>query len=302
MKYLFSFIIICHLFNFINAQEQEMAALSPPGSEIVLADIKFKKGQVFINNAQNITSRTGYDSQPVFMNKDKSLFFTRYINNQTDIYTIDLKKRIARPYMKTPESEYSATPIAGREGISVVRVELEKNEQGKDAQHVRWQYKRKKRNNSDLMSDLDNIGYHNWTGKNKLWMFIINEQQGDLYYQTTGKQPRKMASNIGRSIKTDAKYKYVYYVDKSQDDWWITKIDTKKFKKKKVIKLPKDVEDFAIDSKGNFWCGQSNTLYYSKKGKSWTMVKEFDIPGLSNISRIDVNKRVSQIALVFDEE
>ena len=281
-------------------EEKELTA--PPGTEIVLATLKVSKGQVKLTNAQNITSRTGYDSQPVFMEKGKALYFTRHINKQTDIYRMDLKTRVATPYMQTPESEYSATAIAGRDGISVVRVELDKKEDGTDAQHVTWLHKSKRKNNSGLMSDLDNIGYHNWTGKNKLWMFIINGEQGDLYYQTIGKKPKKMAANIGRTLKTDAKYKHLYYVDKSLDEWWIKKIDTKKFKQSKIIALPKGVEDFARDSKGNFWCGQGNTLYYSEKGKNWMIVKEFSIPGLANITRIAVNPKISQIAITFDEK
>ena len=235
------------------------------------------------------------------MEKGKTLYFTRHINKQTDIYRLNLKTREAHAYMQTPESEYSATPIAGRDGISVVRVELKKKKDGTDAQHVIWLHKTKKRNNSGLMSDLDNIGYHNWTGKNKLWMFIINGEQGDLYYQSIGKKPRKMASNIGRTLKTDVKNKYLYYADKSLDDWWITKIDAKKFKKTKIITLPKDVEDFTVDARGNFWCGKGNTLYYSEKGKNWMIVKEFSIPGLSNITRIAINPKMTQIALTFDE-
>ena len=215
------------------AQEKESTA--PAGTEIVLASLKVSKGQVKLTNAQNITSRTGYDSQPAFMEKGKALYFTRHINRQTDIYRMDLKTRVAAPYMQTPESEYSATAIAGRDGISVVRVELDKKEDGTDAQHVTWLHKSKRKNHSGLMSDLDNIGYHNWTGKNKLWMFIINGEQGDLYYQTIGKKPKKMAVNIGRTLKTDAKYKDLYYVDKSLDEWWIKKIDAKKFKQSKKI-------------------------------------------------------------------
>ncbi len=281
--------------------EKSEESKAPPDTEIVLANIKISKGQVRLNNAQNITSRAGYDSQPVFMEKDKALYFTRYINKQTDIYRINLKTRVAKPYMKTPQSEYSATPIAGREGISVVQVSLDKKPDGADIQSVIWLHKNKRGNHSGLMSDIDNVGYHNWMGKNKLWMFVINGEIGNLYYQTIGKKPRQITSNIGRAIKTDAKYKNLYYVDKSQDDWWITKIDSKKFKQTKIIVLPKGVEDFARDSKGNFWCGKGNTLYFSDKGKNWTMVKEFSIPGLSNITRIAVNSKLTQIAITFDE-
>lgn len=279
------------------AENQEL-----PGTEIVLANIKVSKGSVKVSNAQNITSRTGYDSQPVFMEKGKALYFTRYINKQTDIYRMDLKTRESIPYMQTPESEYSATPIAGREGISVVRVELKKKADGSDAQHVYWLYKDRKRNKSGLMSDMDNIGYHNWTGKNKLWMFIINGDHGDLYYQTTGKKPKLMASDIGRSIKTDKDYKNLYFVDKSKDDWWISKFDSKKLKRQKIIKLPKGVEDFAIDNKGNFWCGKDNTLYFSDRGKNWMIANEFSIPGLSGISRIAISDRLDKIAIVFNEQ
>jgi len=308
MKNLTKITLVLSILLVINAAfaEQETAEkakdTAPPGTEIVLANIKVSKGQVTLSNAQNITSRTGYDSQPVFMEKGKALYFTRYINKQTDIYRMDLKTRQVKAYMQTPQSEYSATAIAGREGLSVVRVELDKKEDGSDAQKVYWLHKSKRKNHADLMSDLDNIGYHNWTGKNKLWMFIINKEQGDLYYQTTGKKPQKMASNIGRALKTDVKNKNIYYVDKSLDEWWIRKIDAKKLKKSKIIALPKGVEDFTIDTKGNFWCGKGNTLYFSDKGKNWMIVKEFSIPGLSTITRIEVNPKLTHIALTFDEK
>ena len=305
MKNLVKLLVLISYMTSVRA-EQETAKVekptAPPGTEIVLANLKIHKGQVRLSNAQNVTSRTGYDSQPVFMEKGKFLYFTRYVNKQTDIYRLNLKTREARPYMQTPESEYSATSIAGREGISVVRVELKKNNDGTDAQHVMWLHKTKRKNSAGLMSDENNIGYHTWTGKNKLWMFIINGEQGDLYYQTIGKKARKMASNIGRTLKTDAKNKYLYYADKSLDDWWITKMDAKKFKKTKIIALPKDVEDFTVDVRGNFWCGKGNTLYYSEKGKNWMIVKEFSIPGLSNITRIAINPKMTQVALVFDEK
>ena len=206
---------------------------------------------------------------------------------------MDLKSRTSKAYMQTPESEYSATPIAGREGISVVRVDKD------GSQNVYWL--NKKKNNAGLMTDIGNIGYHNWTGKNKLWVYVIADEIGNLFYQTAGKKPKQMASNIGRAIKADAKYKYLYYVDKNLNTWWINKFDSKRLKKTKIIALPNGVEDFAIDSKGNFWCGKGNTLYYSDKGKNWMIVKEFSIPGLSNITRIDINSRMTQIAITFDE-
>jgi hypothetical protein len=300
MKTLLTIILIC-----VQLQQQVVAQqtkaeqpqdLAPPGTEIILANISINKGYVKLTNEQNITSRKGYDSQPVFLEKGKALYFTRYLNKQTDIYRMDLKTRTTSAYMQTPESEYSATQIAGREGISVVRVETD------GVQHLYWLHKKKRKDHADLMSDMEQIGYHNWTGKNKLWMFVINGEQGDLYYQTTGKKPRKMASNIGRAIKTDAKGKNIYYVDKSLDDWWIKRIDGKKLKQSAIVALPKGVEDFTIDSQGNFWCGQENTLFYSEGGKNWMIVKEFSVPGLNNITRIAVNPQITQIAITMDEK
>jgi len=296
MKKIITYLVFIQFVPYAYADQdtvQKQQSKAPPGTEIVLANIKVKKGQITLNNAQNITSRTGYDSQPAFMENDKALYFTRYINKQTDIYRMDLKSRTSKAYMQTPESEYSATPIAGREGISVVRVDKD------GSQNVYWL--NKKKNNAGLMTDIGNIGYHNWTGKNKLWVYVIADEIGNLFYQTTGKKPKQMASNIGRAIKADAKYKYLYYVDKNLNTWWINKFDSKRLKKTKIIALPNGVEDFAIDSKGNFWCGKGNTLYYSDKGKNWMIVKEFSIPGLSNITRIDINSRMTQIAITFDE-
>ena len=277
-----------------------LAQKSPPGTEIILADISYDSGKVNVTNEINITNSKGYDSQPVFM--DEAIYFTKFINDQTDIYKYDLASKTISPYLISKESEYSATQRPGKKGISVVRVELD------TVQHLYWlNYGKglfnRSKSKERMMSKMKQVGYHNWTGRKKLWMYVINDQQGDLYFQKVGKkQSELVASNIGRSLKSDLDNKTLYYIDNNKANGWITKVTEKSFEKTSVIELPQGVIDFERDVNGNFWCGKDNTLMYSRNGKAWQKVKEFKIPNLSHITRIAVSENTDKIAITFDEK
>lgn len=235
------------------------------------------------------------------MQDDEDIYFTKFTNDQTDIYKYNLATKTVSAYMQSKESEYSATQRPGKKGISVVRVELD------TVQHIYWlNYGKglfkKNKSKEKMVSKQKLVGYHNWTGKKKLWTFVINGEQGDLYFQKVGKkQTQLVASNIGRSLKSDLENKTLYYIDNNKGTGWITKVTEKSFEKTAVIELPEGVIDFERDANGNFWCGKNNTLYFSNKGKDWQRVKDFKIPNLSHITRIAVSDTTNKIAITFDE-
>ena len=76
---------------------------------------------VDVGAPHRVTDREGYDNQPKFLPDGRALVYSSLQDGGTDIYRYDLASGETRLIVDTPESEYSPTPIPGREAISVVR-------------------------------------------------------------------------------------------------------------------------------------------------------------------------------------
>src|SRR5688500_15393910 len=101
------------------------AVAAQAGADIYLAPIRMRDGWVAIGTPRNITNRAGYDNQPAFTADGKALLFTSRIDDaQTEIYRYYLRNRKTVRVTNTPESEYSATPLADG-GFAVIRVEAD---------------------------------------------------------------------------------------------------------------------------------------------------------------------------------
>ncbi len=281
-----------------------MAKPSPviPGNEILLFDIiEQAQCDLRLSAGKNITNSPGYDSQPKFSHDGQVIFYTRAVTDvsstQMDIYQYNLANGETKPYLSTPLSEYSPTPMPHQAGLSVVQVDDKgdqylvflNNELSQDKQSQRY-------------SDLKQVGYFNWTLKNQNWSFILNDSSGgDLYHMGQDKQPSLLEKNVGRTFVTDAKHQRIFYVNKNSTPWRINS-RVEKNKAEEVMPLPLGVEDFTLDSKGRFWAGRDNTLFVSTDQTRWYIVAEFTDPKLHQISRLTTNPKADKIAIVFAEK
>ncbi len=309
VKLMLCVIVLMFFSAYIQAAEKsasQTAVANPvpviPGNEILLFDIiEQTQGELRLSVGTNITNNPGYDSQPKFSHDGQVIFYTHAVTNdsstQMDIYQYTLANGETKPYMSTPLSEYSPTPMPHQAGLSVVQVDekgdqylvILNNELNKDYQSQRY-------------SDLKQVGYFNWTLKAQNWSFILNDSSGgDLYFMGQNKQASLLEKNVGRTFVTDAEHQRIYYVNKNSTPWRINSRADKE-KAEDLMALPLGVEDFTLDSKGRFWAGRDNTLFVSTDQTRWYIVAEFTDPNLHQISRLTSSPKADKIAIVFAEK
>ena len=130
-----------------------------------------------------INETSGYNNQPHFSADGSVVYYTREMpaeqgSAQTDIAAYDTGTRATTMVIQTPESEYSPTPIPGRNALSVVRVEP-------DQKQRLWAIDLADGQMELLLPDADPVGYHSWISRQEVAMFILGDSF-DLYTARLG--------------------------------------------------------------------------------------------------------------------
>jgi hypothetical protein len=110
-----------------------------------------------------------------------------------------------------------------------------------------------------------------------------------------------LAQNIGRSLHRIPGHRGQFsFVQKSDQDWWISAYDLKTRQSTPLIKtLPKS-EDCAWLPDGTLLMAQGSRLFKWRRGKDrdWQLVAELAAVGVGGITRLAVNGKGDQLALV----
>lgn len=265
------------------------------GTEVFLIHLNSESDSTVLGEPVNISNSPGYDSQPSFSPDSARLYFTHSDGKQTDIAIYHLGDKKTWLLQKTPESEYSPTPLYDKDSISVVRVDRDKE------QRV---YLLNSDNAVVVDEGIKQVGYHAWHGF-MLWTFILNGKGGDLYAILPNEKPVKVWKNIGRTLTVDKHSGDLYFIDKNTQPWRIMRIHGIKEKPQFVIDLPTGVQDFARDETGRFWIGIDNTVHIYEDSKNstkqWQPLSEVIVSGYSGISRIAVSPDRKYLSVVLDE-
>ncbi|MGD8396428.1 MAG: hypothetical protein PVF43_13250, partial [Candidatus Eiseniibacteriota bacterium] len=115
-----------------------------------------------------VTDRDGYDNQPRFLPDGRALVYASLRDGGTDILLHDLATGESRVVVGTPQSEYSPTPIPGRDAISVVR------DYG-DLKQQLWSFPLGEGEPELLLPDVNPVGYHAWIDAERLILFVLGE-------------------------------------------------------------------------------------------------------------------------------
>ena len=243
-----------------------------------------------------INTGSGYNNQPHFSKDGSVLYYTREMPGgeavQTDIAAFNIKTSITTMVNNTSESEYSPTPIPGRNALSVIQVEA-------DQKQRLWAIEVASGNMDLLLADVEPVGYHAWINDSEVAMFIL----GDSFTLQTARLDTKgsklIADNIGRSIRKHPQTGEILFVDKNREPLQIAAFDPETTQVRGVMPLFPANEDFTIDASGNYWSGNSSKLYKRSSGdSSWKLMADFKTFGINHISRLTINLNSGQIALV----
>lgn len=266
-----------------------------PGNDLWLVSIQ----NDVAGEPVKISTGAGYNNQPHFSADGSIIYYTREVSAdevtvQTDIAAFHTGTSITTMVNNTPESEYSPTPVPGRQALSVIRVEA-------DQKQRLWAIDVTSGEMELLFADAEPVGYHAWINDHEVAMFILGESF-TLQIATLGSSVIKLiADNIGRSIRRHPHTGEVLFVDKNHEPWQIAAFDPETTTVRGIMPLFPDNEDFTIDSKGNYWTGNGSKLYQRSQGdKMWKLVADFSRSGLRNISRLAIHLESNQIALVSD--
>jgi hypothetical protein len=246
-----------------------------------------------------ISPVNGYNNQPHFSENGMTIYYTREMlgdgdTAQTDIAAFNVETSVTTMVNNTAESEYSPTPIPGRNALSVIQMDL-------DQKQYLYAIDIASGTMELLLPDVEPVGYHAWVNDQEVAMFIL----GDSFTLQTARLNTAgttlIADNIGRSIRRHPLTGEVLFVDKNSEPWQIAAFNPATRATRTVMPLFPDNEDFTIDASGNYWTGNGSRLYKrSPAHERWQLMADYSGSRVGRISRLAINLQSSQIALVGD--
>jgi hypothetical protein len=269
-------------------------AQAPPATDIYLATVVTRGGELRFGDPINVTDRTGYDNQPLFMPGGDAVLYTSIRDGQADTYRYDMATGTATRVTRTPESEYSPTVMPGGRAFSVVRVEM-------DSTQRLWRFALDGTEPRLVVSDVKPVGYHAWADDHTVALFVLGDPPTLQLVDTETGEVVVAASNIGRSLhKVPGRNSVSFLQRVSEDEAWISAIDVATRNVRRLIQPLEGNEFYAWTPDGAIVMGQGSKLWMWREGEdeSWREVADFGAAGLRDISRIAVSPRGDYVAVV----
>lgn len=278
-------IFLFFFFGFLNIVVAQL-----PNTQAYLFDMRQVSDDVFeFANPKYLTSfnKDGYNNQPHFIN-ERVLYLTVQSKNgtQSDIYSLDLYRKIKTQITDTPDSEYSPTIVPNSSSFSCVREEND----GNKTQRL-WQFPIDRSNAGKRVLDKTGVGYHAWLTPEDLALFMVGTPHKLILTNKRTGTSSEIATNIGRSLQQFPSGNLVYLEKESENTWYIKQIDPKSKKSAIVIEALKGSEDFIIASDGTIFSGKGSKLYKHNPSidSNWIEIGDFAAYGIRNITRLAYN-------------
>lgn len=267
---------------------------SIPATDIVVIPVSSLGASMKVDagNALNAFNHVGYDNQPHFSADGELLYFTRMMDEQTDIFAYDFaEKKLTNVTQSDDVSEYSPTVYDDRR-LSVIGVN------SKGQQHLRLI------NLDDAAQQVLNpaiepVGYHAWLNSDLAATFVLGEVMTLQLFDVKAKgKAEPLVENIGRCLQRVAENK-VSFTKVIDGQHHIFLINQHGDVQATDIVLPEGVQDYVwLDSEG-VAVGKGSQLWYisSTEKKIIADLKELDINNISRLALDTINQR---LALVYE--
>jgi dipeptidyl aminopeptidase/acylaminoacyl peptidase len=269
-------------------------AQTPPPSDIFLAELARRDGQLQLGQPVNITKRDGYDNQPSFTPDGKGILFTsQRENNQTDIYRYDLATRQTARVTATSESEYSPTITPDKKFFSTIRVEADRTQR-------LWQFPLAGGAPSLVLTNIKPVGYHVWLDANTLALFVLGQPNTLQLVNVKTEKAETLAQNIGRALhRIPGQPGKISFVQKAEKEWSVKELEVKTRQSAPLVNTLAGSEDCAWLPDGTLLMAQGGKLFKWRRGQpDWQLVADLSGAGLSGITRLAVSAKGDKLALV----
>lgn len=275
------------------------AQAAPPSTDVFLAPLTIRGDEIAVGAAVNATQRPGYDNQPAFLPDGSGFLYTSTRDDaQADIWRYDLATRRSTRVTDTPESEYSATPIAGGTAFSVVRVE-------RDSTQRLWRFGLAGGEPALLLEGIKPVGYHAWLGDSTLAMFVLG-QPATLQVAALGQAKGTVyASDIGRGLARVPGQRAVVFVQKRADGDRLVELAflPGEFRTRTLIRTLPRQEFFAFLPDGRLLSATTDGVLHAWNGECADKARWIPIGSLGkirNVTRLAVSPDGKWLAVVAE--
>lgn len=267
---------------------------SMPSTDIVVIPVSSLGASMKVDagNALNAFNHVGYDNQPHFGADGELLYFTRMMDEQTDIFAYDFaQKKLTNVTQSDDVSEYSPTVYDDRR-LSVIGVN------SKGQQHLRL-INLDDATQQVLNPAIEPVGYHAWLNSDLAATFVLGEVMTlQLFDINVEGKAEPLVENIGRCLQRVAENK-VSFTQVIDGQHHVFLIDQNGDVQATEIVLPEGVQDYVwLDSEG-VAVGKGSQLWYisNTEKKIIADLKEFEINNISRLALDTINQR---LALVYE--
>ncbi len=300
------------------------SSASPPDTEIYLASLLTKDGNVVVGPPVNITRSPGYDNQPSFTPDGKQILFASVrrgpatardnpkasgaASPATDIYRYDIDDRHISRVTNTPEGEFSPAVMPDGRNISVVRVEA-------DGTQRLWRIDasaNRAESSAVLLPEVKRVGYYAWIDAATVALFILGENGKPSTLQVADTRTgglQSIAADIGRSIQRMPSGT-ISFIQRSHESSIASAVTLHQVFKKpgatafddgQLVALPQGATDPYVVwmPDGAALVALNSTLYRWRPGEpDWTPVANLAAFGLADVTRLAVSPQGDRIAIV----
>jgi hypothetical protein len=264
-------------------------------TDIFLADITLREGQLHIGEPTNVTQRDGYDNQPWFLPDGSAFLYASERDGQTDIFRYDLRTGTAVRVTDTPENEYSPTlPLDGSR-LLVVRWPTDMST------GALWWFTPDGRPIEQAAGSVDRVGYYAFADEHTLALFINDSVQSFLLADTRSGDTTRIGQEMGgsapRAIPGEDAVSFLRRHD--DDTWWLSRLNLRTHAVTPLVPMLEGVANYAWTPAGSVLAAQRGTIHeWTPDSGSWRTVITFDDPELQNITRIAITDAGDRIAFV----
>lgn len=268
---------------------------APPPTDVYLVPVERSEDGWSFGAPINITDRPGYDNQPAFTG-DGRLLYTSYRDGQSDVFVAPFPDGPPERLTRTPESEYSPTPMPDG-SFTVVRVEAD------SAQRL-WRFTAEGEPVERLPTGPGQVGYHAWLDSTRVAFYVLGDPPELRLLDTGSGDVRDVSAGVGRSLRPipDGGISFVRFEGEEGGEAWLHRLGPDGRTVERLARLPGDRQDHAWSPDGSVWVGVAGDLWTwhpeRDRGRGFSRVASLGSRGLISITRVAVSPDGRWLAVV----